>query len=168
MFRAAIAAGLLAIALALPASTGVRADSGLTAVVAATYVPRYEDAELHAIAHERVADLASCGCLTHDGMRAGTAEVVAFNSGMPDPVSAAVSGWQGSPAHNAILSNSSYGRIGCAELVAGGTHWFACVLTFGALPPAPTPAPQGGILLPDTALPHGGRGSAACGSSWVE
>ena len=156
MFRAVIVVGILAIALAVPPSSAVRADPGLTSAIATAYFLRYEDADLHAIAHQRVEELAACDCLTHDGMRSGTAEVIAYNSGMPDAISAVVGGWQGSPAHNAILSDGSYGRIGCAELVAEGTHWFACVLTFGALPPAPTPAPQGGYLLPNTALPEGG------------
>ncbi|HEY6608993.1 MAG TPA: CAP domain-containing protein [Candidatus Limnocylindria bacterium] len=158
MPRAILFVALLAIALAGQAPTIARADSGLTEAVAATYVPRYEDTELHAIAHERVAQLAACDCLSHDGMQAGTAEVIAYNSGFPNPIASAVEQWKGSPPHDDILSNPEYGRIGCAELVADGTHWFACVLTWGALPPAPTPPPQGGgtILLPNTALPNGG------------
>lgn len=72
-------------------------------------------------------------------MRDGTAEVLAMNAGMADPVATAVQQWIGSAPHNAILSNGSYGRIGCAETVTGGTHWFACVLAPGPLPPQPAP-----------------------------
>jgi hypothetical protein len=156
--RVIVIAALLAVVLAGQATPIARADTGLTDAVAATYFPRYEDTELHAIAHERVAQLAACDCLSHDGMAAGTAEVIAFNSGFPNPIASAVDQWQGSPPHDEILSNREYGRIGCAELVADGTHWFACVLTWGALPRAPTPPPQGGgtTLLPNTALPSGG------------
>ena len=93
-------------------------------------------------------------------MRPNTAEVIAYNSGAANPVQTVLSQWQESPPHNEILGNRTYGRIGCAELVADGTHWFACVLTWGELPPAPAPAapaPQQGTttLLPNTALPPG-------------
>jgi hypothetical protein len=151
-----LVAVLAAIFAALPAPPA-SADTGLTNAIANAYVPRYEDAELHAIAHERVAALAACDCLEHDGMASGTAEVIAYNIGVNNPVGSVVGQWQRSAPHHAILSNRDYGRIGCAELVVGGTHWFACVLTFGDLPPTPTPPPpQGGVLLPNTALPPGG------------
>lgn len=153
---------ILALVLLVSAATPARADTGLTNAVAAAYFPRTVDAGLHAIAHERVAELAACKCLSHAPARQGTAEVLAWNSGMPNPVSAVVSAWRESAGHHAILSDARYGNIGCAELVAGDTHWFACVLTPGPLPaPVSTPAPAnlppdpgaGGFLLPDTALP---------------
>lgn len=144
------------IAIASVSATGrVSADAGLEASVASTYVLRYTDAGLHAIAHERVAELAACDCLDHEGMHSGTAEVIAYNAGFADPVARVVQTWRNSPEHNAILADRSYGRIGCAALLDGGTSWFACVLSPGALPPQPapaaasTPAP---ILLPNTAL----------------
>ena len=167
MSRALAVLALLAVILVAPIVARVPtvrpavADDGLTGAIAAAYFPRYADADLHAIAHERVAELAACECLNHDGMRSSTAEVVAFNGGVSDPIQHVVSQWQQSPLHNAILANTSYGRIGCAELVVGGTHWFACVLTWGELPPAPAvqsvqSAPQqGAALLPDTAMPSG-------------
>jgi hypothetical protein len=115
---------------------------------------RYEDANLHSIAHQRVAELAACACLEHDGMRSGTAEVIAYNEGFSDSIGRAVSGWQHSASHNALLSDPTYGRIGCAEVVSEGVHWFACVLAKGALPPQPAPAPPVGAapLLPNTAV----------------
>jgi hypothetical protein len=134
-------------ALLMASATPVRADDGLTAAVASAYFLRTVDANLHAIAHARVSELAECNCLEHDRMRSGTAEVLAYNSGMPNPVAHAVSQWVSSPAHDAILSNRSYGRIGCAETVSGDTHWFACVLAPGPLPAAPPVA-----LLPNTAM----------------
>jgi hypothetical protein len=64
-------------------------------------------------------------------------------------VAEAVSQWIGSTFHRDILSDGSYGRIGCAELVADGIHWFACVLATGPLPAQAAP----GAALPDTSLP---------------
>ena len=60
----------------------------------------------------------------------------------------------GSPVHHGILSNRSYGRIGCAEAVDGDTHWLACVLAAGPLP-AGAGATSGSaptVVLPDTAI----------------
>jgi hypothetical protein len=151
VFRVILAVAVLAIATAVPHASPVVADTGLTGSIAAAYFLRYEDADLHAIAHERATEIAECECLSHDLMRSGTAEVIAYNEGFPDPVARVVSGWRASPGHHGILSNRDYGRIGCAEVVADGVHWFACVLTFGELPPAPAP-----VQLPDTALPPEG------------
>jgi hypothetical protein len=157
--RALLLVALLAAIFAVSPTPPASADPGLTSAIASAYFLRFEDAQLHEIAHERVTALAACDCLEHDGMASGTAEVIAYNIGVDDPLSSVVAQWQRSAPHHAILSNRDYGRIGCAELVAGGTHWFACVLTRGDLPPAPAaapPSPQpGGFLLPDTALPGG-------------
>ncbi len=166
MSRALSVVVLLFVILAAPILGGpptarpALADDGLTSAISNAYFPRYTDATLHAIAHERVVELAACECLDHEGMRASTAEVIAYNSGAANPVQTVLEQWRESPPHNEILGNRSYGRIGCAEVVADGTHWFACVLTWGELPPAPAPAapapPQGGAtLLPNTALPRG-------------
>lgn len=150
--RAVLLIALLAFAMAVPPAGRVAADTGLTASVAATWFARYTTNDLHAIAHERVMESAACDCLDHAAMRPGTAEVLAFNTGYPDPIATAVSRWRASSGHNSILSNTSYGNIGCAEAVVDGTHWFACVLSSGPLPPAPAPAPAA-PLLPNTALP---------------
>lgn len=136
---------VLAIALAVAITTPVSADGGLTGAVAGSYFPRTVDAGLHSIAHQRVLEISACpNCFTHALMRAGTSEVIAYNFGSGDPVGDAVRGWQGSPAHNAILSNGSLGSIGCAQAVVGVTSYFVCVLAPGggavALAPAP-PAP---------------------------
>jgi hypothetical protein len=127
-----------------------RADGGLTDAVANAFLVRTVDAGLHDIAHARVAELAAAGALSHDGMRPGTAEVLAFNEGVSNPVANAVGQWIGSSFHRGILSDGSYGRIGCAELVADGVHWFACVLATGPLPAQPVSA----VALPDTSLPR--------------
>lgn len=135
--RLAIAAGLV-----LAITTPVRADAGLTGLVAASYFPRTVDAGLHSIAHQRTLEISACPtCMNHSLMRAGTAEVLAFNFGSADPVGTAVAGWRGSAPHNAILSNGSYGRIGCAQSDVAGVSYFACVLAAGPLPAAPAPAP---------------------------
>lgn len=143
---------LLGLCLALAIAPPVLADGGLTDEIAGAYFPRYADAGLDEMAHERVAELSTCACLEHDAIRAGTAEVIAYNSGIANPVSAVVSRWADSPIHDGILSDQSYGRIGCAELVSGGVHWFACVLSAGPLPPVATSSGSDPVLLPDTAM----------------
>jgi hypothetical protein len=128
-----------------------RADGGLTDAVAAAFLVRHIDATLHDIAHARVAEIAAAGRLTHDGTRPGTAEVLAYNTGVSNPVANAVGQWIASDLHRGILSDGSYGRIGCAETVAGGTHWFACVLATGPLPAQGVGS--GSSALPDTGMP---------------
>jgi hypothetical protein len=141
---------LLLGAILLFSSAGLaRADVGLTDAVANAFLTRHVDAGLHEIAHARVAEIAAAGRLTHDGMRPGTAEVLAFNAGVADPLANAVGQWIDSDFHRGILSDGSYGRIGCAELVADGTHWFACVLATGSLP---AQGSGGTSVLPDTGM----------------
>lgn len=138
-------------AVLLLSTAGVAsADGGLTDAVAGAFLVRTVDPGLHDIAHTRVAEVAAAGELTHDGMRPGTAEVLAWNEGATNPVANAVGQWIGSSFHRGILSDGSYGRIGCAELVADGVHWFACVLASGPLPVQRTSA----AALPDTSLPR--------------
>lgn len=108
-------------AVLLLATAGVvRADSGLTGAVAAAFLVRTVDAGLHEIAHARVAEISAAGGLEHGGMRSGTAEVLAWNMGEANPVGDAVSKWIDSPAHNAILSDASYGRIELVRVRPGG------------------------------------------------
>ena len=155
---------LLGVVLVLSTAAPARADDGLTAAVEAAYFPRYVDDGLHAIAHQRVEELLACNCLDHDLARSGTAEVLYTSTLMPNPVQSAVASWRASPGHNAILSDRSYGNIGCAEAAKGDTHWIACVLTFGPLPPsAPSvqSAPSTPFLLPNTAVAGPGPTVAA-------
>jgi len=137
---------MLGAVLILAMAAPVQADVGLTEAVAAAYFPRTVDEGLHAIAHQRVAEISACACLEHGGMRPGTAEVLAWNRDQADPVASALGAWRGSPTHNAILSDGQYGFIGCAERIVAGVHWFACVLAAGPLPAPPA-------VLPDTAMP---------------
>ena len=139
---------LLGVVLVLSMAGPARADDGLTGAVEAAYFPRYVDDGLHAIAHQRAEELRACNCLDHDGMRPGTAEVLYTSTMMPNPIQAAVTKWVASPIHNGILSDPSYGRIGCAEAIEGDTHWIACVLATGPLPPSQPST----LLLPDTAI----------------
>ena len=152
---------LLGVVLILSTAAPARADSGLTAAVAATYFPRTEDAGLHDIAHQRAAELQACRCLDHSGMRAGTAEVLYTSTGHSNPIQSAIVKWTGSPTHNAILSNPSYGRIGCAATSSGDTSWLVCVLAAGPLP-AWSGSAATVMVLPDTALapPGAVHGSA--------
>src|SRR5690349_2709098 len=70
------------LALVLGVAAPVRADITLTSAVAAAWFPRSVDAELHSIAHQRVLQISACSsCMNHDGMRAGTAEVIGYNGG---------------------------------------------------------------------------------------
>jgi hypothetical protein len=157
--RTVLLGALLGVILALGVSAPVRADAGLTAAVAAAYFPRNVDGALHDIAHQRVAESRACGCLDHSRMRPGTAEVLGWNQGKADPISTAIVGWARSSLHHGILSNGSYGRIGCATLLDGGRFWFACVLAAGPLPAGATTVGAAGPVaaLPDTAtaLPSG-------------
>ena len=149
---------VLVIAMLLVIATPVSADGGLTGAVSAAYFPRTVDAGLHSIAHQRALEIGACPtCMNHNLMRAGTSEVLAFNSGSADPIGDAVRLWQASPVHNGILSSGSNGSIGCAQAVVGGTSYFACVLAPGgaavALAPAPAltaAAAPGAVALPDT------------------
>jgi len=145
---------LLGVVLILSIAGPARADSGLTGAVAAAYFPRTVDEGLHAIAHQRVAELRACRCLEHDRMRGGTAEVLYTITLGPNPVQTAVANWAASPVHHGILSDRSYGRIGCAEAVDGDTQWLACVLASGPLPAGPVAGSASAptVLLPDTAL----------------
>ena len=139
---------VLGVMLVLSTAGVARADAGLTDAVAAAFLVRTVDPGLHEIAHARVAEISAAGELDHGGMRPGTAEVLAMNAGVTDPVARAVNQWIGSSFHRGILSDGSYGRIGCAETVDDGVHWFACVLA-----PGPLPAQAGsGSGLPDTSL----------------
>jgi hypothetical protein len=144
---------LLGVILALTMASPAAADAGLTAAVAAVYGQRTVDAGLHAIAHDRAQEISSCGsCLNHDLMRPGTAEVLGYNSGHPNPTSAVISAWQGSAAHNGILSDLALGRIGCAEVIVGGSHFFACVLAAGGGQTSAVDPPAPAAGLPDTAM----------------
>jgi hypothetical protein len=148
---------VLGVILALTVAAPARADTGLTAALAAAYLPRTVDAGLHAIAHERVLEISSCeGCMTHDLMRPGTAEVLGYNAGYADPIATVIAAWAASPPHDAILSDGGWGRIGCAERSVNGKHWFACVLAAGGGGSTSSTGTTGAtgppITLPDTAM----------------
>ena len=147
--RKIIVATLLALAFASPA----QADGGLTEAVASAWFPRTVDADLHAMAHERVPEISACGsCMNHDGMRPGTAEVLGYNGGFSNPIAQVIDDWASSAVHDGILSDRSYGRIGCAERVAGNEHWFVCVLASGGSGSGGTAVTT--FAMPDTAMPH--------------
>jgi hypothetical protein len=148
---------LAALLLVLASATPAHADAGLTDAVAAAWFPRTVDAGLHAVAHERVAEISACAdCMNHDGRRPGTAEVIGYNGGHADPVASIIRQWGTSTAHNAVLSDTNSGRIGCAQAAVGTRTYFVCVLADGPLPEtaaAPSSTVEPVFLLPDTALP---------------
>lgn len=135
----------LALLLALHASN-VQADSDLTSAVASAYFPRVETPEMHALAHQRAAEVAVV--FSHDGML--TTEVLAWNQNAPDPIGTVIVQWQGSPGHDAILSDPKYDLIGCGSVVTpDGRYVAACVLATSSasdvqVAPEPpfAPAPQ--------------------------
>ena len=137
MFRRTAVA--LAIAGAwLLAPVSVYSDTDLTGLVNSAYFPRTESAELHAIAHQRAVEISTN--FSHDGMRPGMAEVLAYN-GLG--AARAVEQWIASPSHHAILSDPAFREIGCGSHIVGDVYFAACVLTWGDSPPpqAPVPAP---------------------------
>lgn len=123
----------------------------LALIAALTGIPRNVDADLTAIAERRVIEV-SCGdsCFNHDGAVPGLAEVLAWNLDFEDPATHAVEQWQGSPEHWAILTDPSYGSIGCGHThAADGRDYWACVLA-----PGPYVAPTEPPVLPNTAMEH--------------
>jgi hypothetical protein len=117
------------------------------------------DPSLTAIADERVVEIQSD--FSHNGWYSGTAEVIAWNSGSPDPAAHALGQWRDSPPHWAILTDPSLTRIGCAHAHADGRDWFVCVLANGTVTTAPQPTPQPSVepepepvveVLPDAAM----------------
>ena len=138
----------------------------LALLVAATGISRPVDADLTAIAEQRVIEIQAPDGFDHDLARSDTAEVLAWNRGMDDPLAGFVDGWRNSPTHWAILSDPAWSHIGCAVAIGGDDRYYAaCVLSSAARPPAP-PAPSappsaqrfgGSSAMSDTAVaPPGG------------
>lgn len=126
----------------------------LALILALTGIGRDIDPGLTLIAEQRVVEIQSDW--SHNGQRAGTAEVLAYNE---TGVEGAVQQWRDSPGHAAILFDSTLTRIGCAMAIDNtGLMWYACILAPGVsaqAPPAVTPASEAPVvMLPDTAMPH--------------
>lgn len=137
---------LLAVLLLIGFATKSTADTSLTGAVGAAYFQRTESTDLHNLAHRRAVEVSTNW--SHDGRRADTWEVLAYNQWHEDPIASAIRQWQGSPTHDVILENRSLTQIGCAEYVSPDqTHWFACVLLPAAEPvevvSSPKPVPVG-------------------------
>jgi hypothetical protein len=121
--------GVAGVILVLGSATPVRAHSYLTEAVNAVWGDRVVGDWLHEVAHRRVVEISSCGtCMNHNRMRPGTTEVLGYNAGYRNPVARVIRMWRESSVHNAILSNRTLRRIGCAQRVVGTKHYFACVL----------------------------------------
>jgi hypothetical protein len=146
---------VLALVLGLLLPAPVAADADLEAAVASATIFRSHDAALHERAHQRVLQIVTD--FDHCCLSAGEAEVVGWNAGFDDPVTAMVDGWLRSADHRDIIVDPDYTRIGCAETVADGRHWFACVLSVGNVPDSqtPEPDPQTPGALPNTAMGAG-------------
>jgi hypothetical protein len=120
---------LLGVILVLVTATPVQAASSLRDAVEDTWGNRINGDRLHDIAVQRVLEISRCdSCMTHNLQRDGTAEVLGWNAGYPYPIRQMVRAWRDSYLHNAILSDKSLDRIGCAHRKIGGKHFFACVL----------------------------------------
>jgi len=127
-----LGAVLLGVILVLATATPTRAYSSLTGAVTKVWVQRSVAEGLTDIAERRVVEISRCGrCMNHDLQRRGTAEVLGWNAGYPDPIAQVIWAWRHSNLHNAILSDRRLDRIGCAHRRINGRHYFACVLTDG-------------------------------------
>lgn len=135
----------------------------LVLIVSLTGIDRTVDPTLTAIAERRVVEIQTD--FSHDGMDPCCAEVLAWNSGHPDPVARLVEQWQGSPLHWSILADPSYTAIGCAVALVENRAYGACVLAAidagpnsGGEAPSPSSAPSTSAtsppvpLLPNTAM----------------
>lgn len=141
----------------------------LSLILAATGITRTVAPDLTVIAEQRAAEVSTDATFSHDLMRGGTAEVLAWNSGAADPAASALRQWRDSPVHWAILTDPSLVRIGCGHATGqDGRDVFACVLDWGGspqtqaivpappaeIPPTQAPTTQPPLTpLPDTALP---------------
>lgn len=157
----------MVLALVLIAST-TRADVTLEAAVNAVTIEHAPDNRLHDIAHQRAVEIVTD--FSHAAIRPGTAEVLAWNFGQPDPAAHVVQQWLTSPVHLAILTDPAYTLMGCATHTVGGALYAACVLATSLTPvsselvPTPNdtaPAPPAGtepvptppvLMLPDAAM----------------
>ena len=120
---------LMGVILVLCTATPARAVNDLTSAVNARWGQRYVSVTLHAIAVDRVIEISRCNlCISHTLQRSNTAEVLGYNAGYTDPIRQVIRAWSQSAVHNAILSDHDLHRIGCAQRVVSGRHYFACVL----------------------------------------
>jgi hypothetical protein len=111
----------------------------LAALLSATGIARTVDADLTAIAEERVVEISACAdCFTHVGQPDDTWEVLAFTTDA-DPAERAVELWMASAEHAAILTDPSLTRIGCAYRLVADAHYFACELMQAASQAADVP-----------------------------
>ena len=135
---------LLALVLVALTPSSVLSDADLTQAVNAAFLFRTEDPALHELAHQRA--LEASVNFSHVG--ATTAEVLAWNQGMTDPVSTAVRQWLESPAHFAILMDPTLTLIGCGSVTTSdGRYVAACLLAAEPVEVArtPNPVPVGAI-----------------------
>ena len=154
---------LLALVLVALTPSSVLSDADLTQAVNAAFLFRTEDPALHELAHQRA--LEASVNFSHVG--ATTAEVLAWNQGMTDPVSTVVRQWLESPAHFAILMDPTLTLIGCGSVTTSDGRYVAACLLSSTNTPAPQPveqplAPQADTetneplasqaVIPDTAL----------------
>lgn len=137
-------------------------------VLAASGVPRVTDAQLSAVAEQRVAELTEAyaadpkALLAHrslpeldNGRWQQWGEVLAYRSGDATPLPEIVAGWMGSPDHAEILRAPRYDAIGCAAAWSGVRLYAVCILadTAGSTSP-PAPAPESPSTIADTAVAH--------------
>lgn len=118
----------------------------LALIVTSTGLPRQVDPALMDLAQRRAIEVSVD--FSHAGWVPGTAEVLAWSSGSPDPAATTLAQWQGSPPHWAILTDPQYTSIGCGAHQVVEKLYVVCVLTAG---PASAPSPPV-TTLPDTAL----------------
>jgi hypothetical protein len=114
-----------------------------------TGIGRTVDPVLQADAERRVIEIQSNW--SHVGM--AYTEILAFNSGTPDPVVSAIEQWDQSPGHHQIMYDPTLTRVGCAVDETSGTWYFACSFAAEAVA-APAPVPRAPSVAPTPVLPN--------------
>lgn len=129
-------------------------------VLAASGIPRVTDAQLSAVAEQRVAEIVAAGELDHrflgeldNGRWQQWGEVLAYRAGDATPLPDIVDGWMASPEHAEILRAPRYDAIGCAAAWSGVRLYAVCILAdaAGSTSP-PAPAPESPPTISDTAV----------------
>lgn len=54
-------------------------------------------------------------------------EIIGWNSGTSDPVTAIVNAWRNSPEHWKIMTDPAYQQVGCGLTISGIRYYFACI-----------------------------------------
>lgn len=145
MRRLGILLALLLVASPVAASTSIEGQ-----IQTVTGLNRPVDASLQARAAIRALEIQTV--FTHCCLNGPEAEIIAWNSGRPDPIGYLVIQWLSSSPHQAILVDPYWHTIGCATAAGTGANLGRTygVCLFRGDPAFDTPDLPGTI--PDTAM----------------